>query len=113
MMPVLESELLGGFFGTLVLTTMLRAASELGITRMDLAFLLGTTVTENRRKAKAVGYLFHFALGIGFALVYGAFFVIVGHASWWLGAIIGAIHALFVGTVVVNVLLPVLHPRIG
>ena len=48
-----------------------------------------------------------------FALVYGTFFVIIGQSSWWLGALVGAIHACFIGTVVVNVLLPALHPRIG
>jgi hypothetical protein len=32
----------GGFVGTLVLTSGLRAASELRLTRMDLPFLLGT-----------------------------------------------------------------------
>ena len=42
----------GGLLGTVVMTTMLRAASELGITRMDLPFLLGTAVTDNRRHAK-------------------------------------------------------------
>jgi len=31
----------GGFVGTLVLTTVLRAATELGLTRIDLPFLLG------------------------------------------------------------------------
>jgi hypothetical protein len=45
--------------------------------------------------------------------VYGTFFVIIGGSSWWLGAIVGAIHACFTGTVVVNVLLPAIHPRIG
>jgi len=112
-MTVFWSELAGGFVGTLVLTTVLRGASEMGVTRMDLAFLLGTTVTESRRKAKAIGYLFHFLLGMLFALVYGTFFVIIGQSSWWLGALVGAIHACFIGTVVVNVLLPALHPRIG
>jgi hypothetical protein len=112
-MTVFWSELAGGFVGTLVLTTVLRGASEMGITRMDLAFLLGTTVTENRRKAKAIGYLFVFLLGMLFALVYGTFFVIIGQSSWWLGALVGAVHACFISTVVVNVLLPALHPRIG
>ena len=37
--------LVGGVVGTLVLTSSLRAASELGLTRMDLPFLLGTAVT--------------------------------------------------------------------
>src|SRR5437870_3290787 len=112
-MSVFWSELAGGFMGTLVLTSVLRGASEMGITRMDLAFLLGTTVTENRRKAKAIGYLFHFLLGMLFALVYGTFFVIIGQSSWWLGALVGAVHACFIATVVVNVLLPAVHPRIG
>jgi hypothetical protein len=40
-------------------------------------------------------------------------FVVVGRSTWWLGAIGGAIHALFVSTVLVNVLLPVVHPRMG
>src|SRR5262249_21715723 len=54
---VIWSSLAGGFLGTLVLSTILRAASELGVTRMDLPFLLGTTVTDNRRRAKVYGYM--------------------------------------------------------
>jgi len=45
--------LAGGFIGTLVLTTGLRAANELGLTRVDLPFLLGTAVTSDRSKAAA------------------------------------------------------------
>jgi len=104
---------IGGFLGTMVLTTMVRGASELGYTRMDLALLLGTTVTSNRRKAKAIGYLFHFVMGFGFALAYGVFFVVIGRSSWWLGAMIGALHGLFMSSVLVNILLPIVHPRMG
>lgn len=113
MMRVLWSSLVGGFVGTLVLTTMIRAAGELGITRMDMALLLGTAVTEDRRRAKAFGYVFHFVAGVAFALVYGIFFAVLGWSSSWLGAFMGALHAVFVATVVVNVLLPVVHPRMG
>jgi hypothetical protein len=95
------------------MTTIMRAASELGLTRMDLALLLGTAVTENRRKARAIGYVFHFVVGIGFAAAYTEFFAIIGHAAWWIGALLGALHAVFNGTVLVNVLLPVVHPRIA
>lgn len=112
-MTAFWSSFAGGFIGTLVMTTMLRGAAEMGLTRMDLAFLLGTTVTDNRRKAKAIGYAFHFMIGIVFALIYGAFFVVIGRSSWWLGALIGVVQALFTATVLVNVLLPVVHPRIG
>lgn len=110
---MIGSWLVAGFVATLVLTTMTRGAGELGLTRMDIPFLLGTAVTENRRKAKAIGYVFHFALGIAFALVYAALFAAIGRSSWWIGALLGVLHALFTGTVLVNVLLPIVHPRIG
>jgi hypothetical protein len=113
MMSALASELIAGFVGTLVLATIMRAASELGWTRMDLAFLLGTTVTVNRRKAKAIGYILMFVLGMLFGVAYGAFFASVDQRTWWLGAILGALHAVFVSTVLVNILLPVVHPRMG
>jgi len=107
------SAIAGGFVGTLVLTTITDGASEFGLTRMDLAFLLWTTVTDDRRRARAIGYLFHFALGMVFALAYAVFFVSVGRSSWWLGALLGALQAFFTSTVLVNVLLPVVHPRMG
>jgi hypothetical protein len=109
----MSSALAGGVIGTLAMTTIIKAATELGITRMDLALLLGTTVTENRRKARAIGYVFHFVLGVLFAEAYRAFFEIVGHRSWQLGALIGTLHAIFTATVLVSVLLPVVHPRMA
>ena len=54
--------LAGGFVGTLVLTTALRTANELGLTRVDLPFLLGT-LTGDRARAKALGYLLHLVRG--------------------------------------------------
>ena len=112
-MTVLSSSLAGGLLGTLELTTMLRGASELGFTRMDLPFLLGTSVTEDRRRAKVYGYLFHFALGLGFAIVYGMCFAAIQRSGWWLGALVGALHALFTSTVLVNIILPIIHKRVG
>ncbi len=105
--------LAGGFVGTLVLTTILRTGSEVHLTRIDLPFLLGTAFTEDRARAKALGYVIHFVNGLVFALVYYAVFRAIGHAGWWLGALFGLAHALFAGTALVNILLPVVHPRMG
>jgi hypothetical protein len=110
---VIASALAGGVIGTLAMTTIIKAATELGMTRMDLALLLGTVASDNRRKARAIGYVFVFALGIAFAEAYGAFFVIIGRSSWQLGALLGALHAVFTATVLVSVLLPVVHPRMA
>jgi hypothetical protein len=103
----------GGFVGTLVLTTVLRAANELQLTRIDLPFLLGTVLTVDRRRAKALGYGLHFFFGQVFALCYYAVFAAIGHSGWWLGALFGALHGLFAGTALVNILLPAVHPRMG
>jgi hypothetical protein len=105
--------IVGGVVGTIVLTTLLRAASELGLTRMDLPFLLGTAVSDDRVRAKAIGYALHFVFGLLFALAYYAIFVVIGRSGFLLGALFGLVHALFAGTALVNVLLPVVHRRMG
>jgi hypothetical protein len=105
--------LAGGFAGTLVLTTALRTASEFNLTRMDLPFLLGTAVTADRTKAKAVGYVAHFVMGQVFALGYYGLFLALDRHDWWLGAAFGLAQGLFAGTVLINVLLPLVHPRMG
>ena len=105
--------LAGGFVGTLVLSTALSAGSELRLTRMDIPFLLGTACTDDRTRAKVVGYALHFLAGLAFALAYYAVFVVLGRAGWLLGLGLGFVHALFAGTTLVNVLLPAVHPRMG
>jgi hypothetical protein len=105
--------LAGGFIGTLVLTTALRAANELGFTRVDLPFLLGTAVTGDRARAKALGYLLHLVAGELFALGYCAVFAAIDTSGWLLGALFGLLHGIVSATALVNILLPVVHPRMG
>ncbi len=112
-MSQIGSAVAGGLVGTLVFSTIVKAATEVHLTRMDLALLLGTAVTENRRKATAIGYVLHFILGVAFAGAYVGFFAIIGRTSWWIGALVGVLHAIFTATVLVNELLPVVHPRMA
>jgi hypothetical protein len=105
--------LAGGFVGTLVLTTLLQGASALGLTRIDLPFLLGTAFSGDRVRAKALGYGLHFIAGLIFAVIYFAIFSAIGHSGWWLGAIFGALHGLFAATALVSTLLPLVHPRMA
>ncbi|MGH3022219.1 MAG: hypothetical protein ACRDNI_01055 [Gaiellaceae bacterium] len=105
--------LVGGLVGTLVLTSLLRAASELGQTRMDIPFLLGTALSEHRVHAKAIGYGIHVVFGLVFALAYWAVFSIVDESGWLLGAALGLLHGIFATTTLVNVLLPLVHPRMA
>jgi hypothetical protein len=84
--------LAGGFVGTIVLTSGLRVAQELGWTRMDIPLLLGTVFTDDRDRA---------------------IFSAVDQAGWLFGAALGVVHAALAGGVLVTLLLPAVHPRMG
>ena len=105
--------LAGGVVGTIVLTSGLRIAQELGFTRMDIPLLLVTVFTDNRSRASVIGYAVHFVNGLLFAVGYYAIFRAVDHAGWIFGAVLGVVHASFSGGALVTVLLPAVHPRMG
>jgi len=105
--------LAGGVVGTIVLTSALRLAQELGWTRMDIPLLLGTVFTDRRGQASVLGYAIHFGNGLVFALAYYGVFKAVGHAGWLLGAALGLAHAGLAGGALITVLLPAVHPRMG
>jgi hypothetical protein len=105
--------LAGGVVGTAVLTSGLRLAQEARLTRMDIAFLLGTALSERRDRAQLLGYVLHGASGLVFALVYGLIFVATDAAGWLFGGLLGLVHGLVAGGVLINVLLPAVHPRMG
>jgi hypothetical protein len=105
--------LAGGAVGTVILTSGLRLAQELGITRMDLPLLLGTMFTENRRRASTAGFAVHFANGLLFSLVYAGIFEAVGRAGWLFGLALGFVHAVFAGGSLITIVLPAVHPRMG
>ena len=105
--------LAGGAVGTIVLTSGLRIAQELGWTRMDIPLLLGTVFTDRRGRASVLGYVLHFTNGLIFALAYYGVFRAVGHAGWGFGAVLGLVHALLAGGALMTVLLPAVHPRMG
>jgi hypothetical protein len=105
--------LAGGAIGTIVLTSGLRLAQELGWTRMDIPLLLGTVFTDSRGRAMLIGTTIHFANGLLFALGYYAVFRAVDQAGWAFGAVLGVVHASLAAGVLVTLLLPAIHPRMG
>ena len=103
---------LWGFVGTVVLTTLMAGSQGLGLSRINFPFMLGTMVTPDRNWAKLVGFGMHFVNGWIFASVYAAAFESWRRASWWLGAAIGLVHALYV-LVVAMPALSAMHPRMA
>ena len=112
-MMLLWGSLAGGAVGGTVLASGYRLAQELGWTRMDIPFLLGTIFTENRRAAAVIGYFAHVFNSLVFALLYAAVFAATGLTTWWFGLALGVVHAGFAGGALVNILLPAVHPRMG
>ena len=104
--------LLWSFVATLALTSVMAGSQGLRLTRMSLPYMLGSIFTPNRERAKLIGFGVHLVNGWIFSLAYLAAFHSWGRATWWAGAAIGLVHAIFVLTVGVS-LLPSLHPRMA
>jgi hypothetical protein len=101
-----------GLVATTILTAFMIAAQLAGVTRLDLPLLLGTVVTEDPDRARAAGFFIHLGIGQGFAFGYAATFALLGRATWWLGGLLGLLHAAVALTVLVPLLAGV-HPRIA
>ena len=108
----LRDWLLWSFVATLALTSVMAGSQGLRLTRMNLPFILGAMFTPNRERAKAIGFLVHLLNGWIFSLAYLAAFHSWGRATWWAGAAIGLVQAIFVLTVAVE-FLPSIHPRMA
>ncbi len=104
--------LLWGFVGTVVLSGLLSASQQMRLTRINLPYILGTMTTPDRDRAKVTGFLMHAVAGWVFAAIYAATFESWRRATWWRGAGIGLVHALFV-LVVALPSLPSMHPRMA
>jgi hypothetical protein len=103
---------LWGFGGTILLSIVQETSQSLKFTRMNLPYMLGTMVTPDRDRARALGLLVHMGNGLFFSLIYVAIFQSLGRTSWWIGAIVGLIHALFLLIVGMSIL-PGIHPRMA
>lgn len=84
----------------------------LGLTRMNIHYMVGTIVTPDRDRARLYGFLLHIANGLVISLLYVYIFQTRHMVNWWFGALLGLAHALFVLTVVMS-LMPSLHPRMA
>src|SRR5688572_14819128 len=88
--------MLWGFGATVILTTIMVGSKYLGLTRIDLPFMLGTIFTESRDKAVRIGFVSHMIMGWIFAFIYGVAFNISELRTWWFGLAVGFVHAAFV-----------------
>jgi hypothetical protein len=108
----MEPILLWGLVATVAMTSILYGSQGLGLSRLSLPFLVGTFFSGNRDRAVVVGFIVYTIGGWLFAVLYAFVFVSVGFATWWLGGILGLLHAVFLLVVILPVL-PHVHPRMA
>jgi len=101
-----------GLIATTALTALMVTAQLAGLTRLDIPLLLGTIVNGDPDRAHVAGFFMHLVFGQSFALGYAAVFVLVGRATWWLGAALGLLHGMIALTILVP-FLPAVHPRMA
>jgi hypothetical protein len=101
---------IAGLVCTLVMTGTIVVAPRVGMTKMDIARMLGTMFVSMKQTATALGMTIHFVMGVVIALIYAWLWSLgIGSAAWWWGLVFGAAHG-----IVASVMLPVLkgmHPR--
>jgi len=106
------SGLVWGFAATVTLTTLMACSQGLGLTRMNIPYLLGTMITANRDRAKLYGVFLHLLNGWIFAFVYIAAFDAWGGPTWWKGAAVGLVHSGFILAALLPTM-PGMHPRMA
>jgi uncharacterized membrane protein YagU involved in acid resistance len=106
------SWIFAGFIATLALSAMLATSQGLGLTRMNLPYLIGAVITHDRDRARLYGFIAHLLNGWAFSILYCLTFEACHLTTWWFGLLLGLGHALFVLSVGM-MLLPTLHPRMA
>jgi hypothetical protein len=101
-----------GMLAALSMIALLYASQNLGWTRLNLPFLLGSAFTGDRRAANVLGFLLYLVIGWFIAFFYYLIFEVAGGAGWWIGAITGFVHGMLVLTAFFP-LLPYVHPRMA
>lgn len=101
-----------GTLATLAMTSILLIAQNVGWSRLNMPFLLGTFFTASRPEANVLGLMLYFLGGWLFAFIYFLALDLVGITTWWAGALAGFVHALLLLALALP-LLPYMHPRVA
>lgn len=101
-----------GLVATAALTAVMITAQLAGLTRLDIPLMLGTLFTEDPDRARVIGFFVHLGVGQCFALGYAAMFALIDGASWWLGGLLGLLHAMVALCLLVPLLVGV-HPHMA
>jgi hypothetical protein len=106
------SWLAAGLLATTVFSVIASGSQQLGLTRINLPYLLGTLITPDRDRARLFGVLLHFVNGLVFSLGYALLFELWEGAGALRGTALGLLHGLAV-LVLGFPILPGMHRRMA
>jgi len=87
-----------GVAGTAAMTVLMMMAPKMGMPEMDVMSMLGSMVSQDAGRAKAIGAVIHFMMGAVFGIVYALLWSLgLGGVSILWGLIFGAVHGLAAG----------------
>ncbi|HET9741547.1 MAG TPA: hypothetical protein VFQ00_02250 [Terriglobales bacterium] len=101
-----------GFVASVALVSAESAAQGLGLTRLNLPYILGSIFTPDRDRARALGLILHIFIGWGFSCFYVVAMQFIGGPTWYNGVIIGVAHAAFIVLIALQAM-PGIHPRMA
>jgi hypothetical protein len=104
--------LLWGLIGTLVMTSFLFISQNIGWSRLNMPYLLGSFFTGERHEANVLGFMLYMLGGWLFAFLYYLVFGVLEAANWWIGGIAGLVHALLLLALALP-MLSYVHPRVA
>ncbi len=104
--------LLGGLVGTVAMSAVMMAGRGMGMTRMDMPLMIGGMVTADETKARRLGLAIHILMmgTVVFGIAYGLLFAAFDSDTALTGLLIGAIHGLLFGLMVLP-MMGSIHPR--
>lgn len=111
-LPHIDAILLWGLIASAAMATLLETSRAWGISRMSLPFLFGAMVSSRRNHIASFGFGAYFVGGWLFAYGYALLFHAIGWSTWWLGALVGFLHGVFLLAVFLPTL-PAIHPRMA
>ncbi len=101
-----------GLIATAVLIALTSAAQNMGWSRLNFPFLLGTFFTDRRASANLLGFILYLLFGWLISFFYFLLFSLIGGADLLLGIAAGVVHGLLFLAVLLP-LLPYVHPRMA
>ncbi|MGH2383394.1 MAG: hypothetical protein ACRDG7_19555, partial [Candidatus Limnocylindria bacterium] len=106
--------LVAGVLATVAMPALMQMGAAMGMTRMNMALMLGSMFRRDPESARSVGMTLHFMNGLAFGVLYALVWRAIDPAdladAWWIGLIFGAVHG-----VVAMAMMPVMsamHPRV-